>query len=101
MCSIKAQIISVSGNTKDNIIITVKYIGWSSEWNETLKRMSEITSRIVSHGTFVKKCKIWVKISDNLPKWPGIVYIRKPKPGSAKGISYLKEEQRLYIELYG
>jgi hypothetical protein len=97
-----AKVVSVSHSSQSGEVesVYIRYLGWEEIWNETVVA-KDIQRRFNFGKMTLKKCRMWIKIADNLPAWPGAVYIRSAVPGSNKGIEYLKSESRIYIELYG
>ena len=73
--------------------ILVRYIGWDDAWNEVITDMS----RIEEKETFVSRYKCWVLLSEKIPIWPCTMFVRMPKPGSIKGVSYLRMESKVFI----
>lgn len=94
--------------------VTVRYDGWGSEWDETIKL--ENNRRLVKIGTFTKRLKCMV---DLLPRrgakrhsarysnlWPCIVNIRSPNPfvdheDYDLAEEFLREEPNVFIQPYG
>ena len=71
-------------------LIHISYVGWGAEWDEEVHEKN--FGRISIGNNYVVKARAWVNYANNksIPKWPAIIYIRKPKPGSELGKSYLR-----------
>lgn len=83
----------------DNVIsYRIGYRGWSESWDEDILSSA---NRIQPSGSFVTKCKCWVKFSLKMCFWPCVVFIRRPKPLNDSAIQFLKEEKKVYVEPFG
>jgi hypothetical protein len=97
-----ARVLSINRQKLGDVkSIYISYIGWEDIWNETIHSKDEIIRRVNIGKLTLRQCRAWIKVGENLPQWPGKVYIRSTLPGSSKGKEYLQSENRLYIELYG
>ena len=82
--------------------VTIHYIGWGPEWDDEILQQ-DIPKRLFPVGTFVIKCKAWVKLNTSIPHWPCFIYIRVPQidlitnQPNTIGESYLREYNRLLV----
>eukprot|EP00981_Chlorochromonas_danica_P007673 scaffold1849_cov163-Ochromonas_danica.AAC.2 len=78
-------------------VYRIHYIGWGDSYDEDIKD----SKRIFPESTFTKQVKLWAKLSDRLPYWPSIGYIRQPSIENDIGIAELKLEKKIYIRPCG
>ena len=113
--SAKIVKVSVVKNSKKSLsssqqhLVTIRYDGWGSEWDETVS--FEDNSRLAKFGTYTKRFKCLVDI---LPKkgkntstlWPCIVNMRSPSPlvsleDYELAEQFLREERKVFVQPYG
>ena len=77
--------------------IKVRYIGWSSEWDETLPYPH---SRLARMYTYTKRVKCWVRQGNTDTRFPAVVRLRNPQPGSRHAEEALAMESKVYVEYF-
>jgi len=77
--------------------VYVGWVGWKGWENVVCEKPDEVIQR--ANGERVRLAKAWVMLSDKIPHWPCIVYIRTPF--SESGADFLRSEKRAFIVLTG
>ena len=98
---------AIEGNT-----LRMRWAGWFDEqWKFRLKFLNGVyydekgfVVDMVPERTHIVVYKAWIKLPSTKPPihWPGKVYLRPPfQPRKKQALSWLKDETRMYVELYG
>lgn len=88
---------TIQSISADKTKLSVTYIGWSQEWDETVEATSD---RIMIDKKTIM-VKSWVKINPKLLFWPCKIFIRYTLKDSEKGEAYLRSERRVFLIPYG
>jgi len=75
--------------------LTLRYDGWSREWDETLTYPNQRLARLF---TYTKQAKSWVTLGKGaLTRWPAIVSFREAQPGSIVAEGHLMRENKVFV----
>ena len=93
-------------------MLHMRWTGWfDAEWKFRLKFLNGIyydergfAVEMIPEHTHIMVYKAWIALPGTKPPihWPGKVFFRTPfQPRKKEALSWLKNESRMYVELYG
>jgi hypothetical protein len=95
-----ATIVSSSSSKRSGVAgpnVLIRYDGWPSTWDEVLAYPNDRLARLY---TYTKRVRAWVKSNKLFGRWPVLVSIRMPQPGSTRAEHVLALENKCFVEFY-
>lgn len=73
--------------------VRIHYLGWDSCFDTNIHDMSILYPPF----SYVQRVKVWAGLSNKIPYWPCVAYIRPAVKNSPNGVAYLKSERCIFV----